>query len=97
MAGGLAGSADKPWRHLAGDRRRADSDRRAPALKICSALPQETRRASYSVLLNSAIAMAINPRPITATIDSDSHSGTGQPPQVMSGASSLLKAGGKLR
>jgi hypothetical protein len=40
----------------------------------------------YSVLLNSAMAIAVIPTPITATMPSDSHSGTTQPAQVMLGA-----------
>ena len=40
---------------------------------------------NYSVLLNSAIATAIITRPMTATMPSDSHSGTAQPAQVMLG------------
>ena len=40
----------------------------------------------YSVLLNSAIATSIIATPITATMPRDNHSGTTQPPQVISGA-----------
>jgi hypothetical protein len=55
--------------------------------------PVATRRrpfywgTAYSVFLNWAIAIAIIASPMTATIPSDSDSGTTQPPQVTPGAS----------
>src|ERR1700735_4611457 len=61
--------------------------------------PVATRRRSlffpafYSVLLNSAIAIAVMPTPITATIPSDRPSGTAQPGQVMVGDSASPNAG----
>ncbi len=55
--------------------------------------PVATRRrpfyweTAYSVFLNSAIPIDISARPMAATIASDSHSGTSQPPHVTPGAS----------
>src|ERR1700722_3556288 len=46
----------------------------------------------YSVLLNSAMAIAIMTRPMTATMPRDSQSGTTQPPHVMLGANLELIA-----
>jgi len=51
----------------------------------------------YSVLRNSAIATLIIPRPMTATMPSDSHSGTCHPPQLMAGANFASTAAGRLR
>jgi hypothetical protein len=51
---------------------------------------ERARSRSYSVLLNSAIATPIKPRPMSATMPSDSHSGTGHPTQVMAGDRCVL-------
>jgi hypothetical protein len=47
----------------------------------------------YSVRRNCAMAIPSMDRPITATIPSDSHSGTSQPTQVTPGASACSAAG----
>ncbi len=51
----------------------------------------------YSVLLNSAIAITVIPSPMTATMPSDSATGTGQPTQVMTGARCCSNTAGMLR
>ncbi len=51
----------------------------------------------YSVLRNSMIATMSIPRPMAATMASDSHTGTGQPAQVMPGASWCMASGLRFR
>ena len=51
----------------------------------------------YSVLRNWAIAISIIASPMTATIPSDSHTGTGHPPQVRPGASRCCAPAGTLQ
>ncbi len=55
------------------------------------------RSCRYSVLLNSAMATDIIVRPMTATIPSASHCGTGQPAQVSPGASACCSNGESFR
>jgi hypothetical protein len=60
-------------------------------------IPWVLRLGSYSVFRNSRIATMSIPRPMAATMPSDSHTGTGQPTHVIPGASMCTAAGLRFR
>ena len=64
-----------------------------PYLEVSLGLPRLAGVVGYSGLLNVAMATAIMPRPMAATMPSDRAIGTVQPPQVMPGDSAWTAAG----